>query len=421
MKKLIILLLIPAQLIYAQNEITLERCYQLARENYPNLHQTELLTEISRLQKENIATSKLPQVMLNAQATYQSEVTHIDFAIPSISIPSISKNQYKAYAEFRQSIWDGGISAASASVEDAVLQSNLNQLEVEAYKLNEQVAQAFFTAMATNRQEEVLLAHLKVLQEQLKTIKSGIENQMVEPVAKLVIEAEIVNIEQQQMQLKSGKNAALGILSVLTGKKLLSNVELIYTEDDIKPATAFSRPEFGLFSTRKAQLEKQSLLLVKKRNPKIFGFGQAGYGRPGLNLLRNKFDTYYLVGAGISWNAFDWKNSVRQQKMLQFQSQIIDRQEETFKQNLNLLLVLQQEQINQLKNLLKTDKELENLRTEIARSSASKFKNGTLTSAEYIKDMQAKTIAKLNSEVHKVQLLEAIEKYNLIKGKACLK
>ena len=94
MKRLLILLLLPIQMVFAQNEISLEKCYSLARENYPNLKQAEIWQEISSLKKENIKTNYLPQVLLNGQATYQSDVTKIDISMPGISIPSVAKDQY---------------------------------------------------------------------------------------------------------------------------------------------------------------------------------------------------------------------------------------------------------------------------------------------------------------------------------------
>ena len=46
------------------------------------------------------------------------------------------------------------------------------------------------------------------------------------------------------------------------------------------------------------------------------------------------------------------------------------------------------------------------------------FENETITTSDYIQDVQAETVAKLNIEIHQIQLNEAIEKYNLIKGKS---
>ena len=416
-KYFLIILIYNATVVFAQPEVSLDDCYNWARENYPNLKQTEIWPKITSLKKENLKINYLPQVTLNGQATYQSDVTKVDIAMPGISLPSVSKDQYKAYAEMKQSIWDGGITAANAKLEEAVLQSQLSQVEVELYQLNEQVLQAFFTALAMDKQKEVLAAQKKVLQEKLKAVQSGVENQMVEKSAALALEAEILNLEQNELQLEAGKNTAIQMLSVLTGQTIGKNASLKYETPEENTQTKLTRPELQLFSAQKTQLEKQNELLTKTRNPKVFGFGQAGYGRPGLNMLNNNFDTYYMVGLGVSWNAFDWKKTSRQKQMLQLQSQIISKQEETFNQNISLLLAQQNEQIQKLEKLLETDAKMVTLRTEIAHTSASKLENETITTSDYIQDVQAETIAKLNIGLHRIQLNEAKEKYNLIIGK----
>ena len=67
--------------------------------------------------------------------------------------------------------------------------------------------------------------------------------------------------------------------------------------------------------------------------------------------------------------------------------------------------------------MLDNDNKLVELRTEISKAAASKLENETITASDYIQEIQAETISKLNYELHKIQLNEAIEKYNLIKGK----
>ena len=417
MKYILLLLLMPVYQAFGQQIITIDNCYMWARENYPNLKHAQIRKEISDLQKENNHTGYLPRVLLNGQATYQSDVTGIGLALPNISIPAVSKDQYKAYAEIRQTIWDGGLTYAGTQLEEAVLQNDLNRLEVEIYKLNEQVSQAFFTILAIDKQKEVLAAQKIVLSEKLKSIQSGVKNQVVEKSAALLVKAEIFNIEQNEIELAAAKKTALRILVILTGKSFEENSIFHYGKEDIKNTYLYARPEYALFSAQKTQLEKESELIQKSRNPILFGFGQAGYGRPALNMLSDKFDTYCLVGAGISWNAFDWKKTARQKQVISLQQQIIDHQEKTFNQNLQILLAQQNEQIKKFEKLLETDIEMVSLQSEIAQISASKLENETITMADYIQDLQSETIAKLNYELHKIGLNEAMEKYSLIKGK----
>ncbi|MFW6371064.1 MAG: TolC family protein, partial [Bacteroidota bacterium] len=196
MKRLFVLMLFlfPLRMLYGQEIIHLDSCYLLARENYPNLKQSGMYKEITALQKENIRLNYLPNVVLNGQATYQSDVTGIDIALPNVTIPRAPKDQYKAYAEIRQQIWDGGVTAASATVEDALLQNQLNELEVEIYKLNEQVAQAFFTVLIAKKQLEVLEARKRIMEERLKTVESAVKHGTAEKASVSVVKAEILNL-----------------------------------------------------------------------------------------------------------------------------------------------------------------------------------------------------------------------------------
>ncbi len=417
MRKFLILLLLPAQLAWGQTNIELDSCYARARQNYPNLKQMELWKEISSLNQENNKTAYLPQVTLTGQATYQSEVTKVPVSIPGISIPTVSKDRYNTYAELQQTIWDGGISKTNRQLEDAILNSNLSQLEVEMYKLNEQVAQTFFTALIVNKQKEVIQTQIKTLNERLNLIESAIKNGAMEASSSLVLRAEILNLEQNIVELDAAKNASRQVLEILVGNKISDNAKYVYqTNNPINSEQA--RPEFELFATQRNQLSTQMELLTKTRNPKLFGFGQVGYGKPGLNMLLDEFKGYYLFGMGVSWNAFDWKKTARQKQVLQIQQDMLQSQEETFTQNLDMLLVQQNEQIKKIETLIGNDQNMVDLRTGITKAAASKLENETITASDYVQELQAETIAKLNYELHKIQLNQAREKYRLIKGKS---
>src|SRR5690606_26733920 len=169
MKKLIYILffMMSFQMSYSRQIIHLDSLYIGARNNYPNIKHAGIYIAISSLNESNHAVNKLPQVILNAQASYQSDVTGIEPGVPGLTIPAASKDQYKIYAEFLQPIWDGGISNAAVKLEEALLKTNLSQLDVELYQLNEQVAQLFFAVLAAIKQEEALNAQKTTLLERL--------------------------------------------------------------------------------------------------------------------------------------------------------------------------------------------------------------------------------------------------------------
>ena len=133
-------------------------------------------------------------------------------------------------------------------------------------------------------------------------------------------------------------------------------------------------------------------------------------------MLNNKFDTYYLVGIGLSWNVLDWKTTSRQQQVLKLQQDIVQTKQESFVRNIDLATDQQIKLISRLTELMKSDRELIEIRERITKTSASKLENGTITTADYIQDLNAETTARLALETRKIQLEQAQADLKNIRG-----
>jgi outer membrane protein TolC len=415
-KLLFIALILPAQLLMAQESVTLKQCQEWARENHPVLKQLDLYQQILSLKNENNATSYLPQLNLNGQATYQSAVTKIGISLPNIKIPGVDKDQYKIYLDFKQTIWDGGLSKAKELANNAENAGNLQQTEVELYQVKDQVNQFFFTSFLIQENLKILDKKIETLNERKAQLQSAVNNGVVLSAELDRLLAEIMTTQQSEIELKSNLETVLYGLSILTGKTVELFGNLVLPNDGVVPSQIVLRPEIDLFAKQNALLGANSEILRKARNPKLFGFGQAGYGKPGLNMLSNTFDTYYLVGVGLSWNVFDWKNTSRQQQMLKLQQEIVQTKEKWFLQGIDLATDQKNKQINRLNELMKSDQDLITLRERITKTSASKLENGTITSADYIQDLNAEVTARLALQTHQIQLQQAYIDLNNIRG-----
>ena len=89
--------------LYAQanDVITIEKAYQLARKNYPLIKQRDLIAKTKEYTVSNAAKGYLPVFSVNGQATYQSTVTSFPFQVPGFKAPVYSKDQYKIYGRSR--------------------------------------------------------------------------------------------------------------------------------------------------------------------------------------------------------------------------------------------------------------------------------------------------------------------------------
>lgn len=415
-KLLFTLLLLTVQLLVAQEPVTLEKCQQWARENHPVLKQSEIYQQILELKNENTATTFLPQVTLNGQATYQSDVTKIGLSLPGMNIPTVDKDQYKFYLDLKQIIWDGGLNKAREVVNKTESAGNQSAVEVELYQVKEKVNQFFFTSFLIQENLKIMEKKTETLTERRKILESAVKNGMVLSSELDQLLAELIKTNQLILELKSNRENVLSALAILTGKNSGEIASLALTELSVLNDKPLMRPELDFFGKQNELLDASAELLKKQRNPKLFGFGQAGYGKPGLNMLNSEFDTYYLVGVGFNWNVFDWKNTNRQRQILKLQQDIVQTKQASFVRNIDMATDQQNRQIDQLTELLKTDEELIAVRERITKTSASKLDNGAITMADYIQDLNAETTARLTLETHKIQLKEARIKLGNIRG-----
>jgi outer membrane protein TolC len=408
------LLCFPA-FAFAQPALTLSECWESAHDNYPKLKQTELLQQVTLLNKENLRTAYLPQIELKGQASYQSDVVKLPITIPGITIPSMSKDQYKVYFDVKQSIWDGGITKAQEEIEDVSLDANLMKVEVDAFQIKNMVSSYYFGALVFDENMAVLAKQKEVLTASLNRMQSAANNGAARIKDLENLQAEVLKLDQQQIDLQSRRAGMVKALAILTGKTLAGDVPL-ETPEALSLQSMSIRPELKLFDIQNEQITAGNSLLDATRYPKFYGFGQAGYGRPGLNMLNNAFDTYYIVGVGASWQVTDWKKVRRNKEANARQMEVVETMRDDFNQKQQAQLDEISEKIEGVKAMMKTDDDIVKLRESIAKRSAGELDAGTITSSDYLTDVNAESVARINAGIHKLQLVQLVINYNTILG-----
>ena len=421
MKKIILLFLILfCKLSFSQTSdtLTLDICQKKALENYPLIKQKDLINKTSELKLFDIAKAYLPQLNLNGQATYQSEVTELPFAIPHITIPTLDKDQYKAAFDITENIYDGGYSAKQKKLEQVSLQSNLQDLETQLYQLKDKVNTIFFGIIALQEIKKLLLVQKEDVKNNLLQVESGVKNGAVIQSNADVLKAEIIKIDEQVIELESGITSGFNMLGDYLNTTI-SETSVLKLPETITPKTDYdiARPELKSFELQQQTLDASKSLLDCQLIPRVSGFGELGYGRPGLNMLSNSFNPYYLIGAKITWNLWDWNQTKNEKQLIDIQSQTLNTQKDLFNQEIKLLLEKNISDIQKYQDLLEKDKEIIALRKNITSSSESQMVNGAITATEYLTEKNEELQAKLNLETHKIELVKAQIDYLTTKGK----
>ena len=138
-----LLLLLPF-MGFAQEVLTLEDCYRLARDHYPTIQKLDLITRSEDYTLANANKAYLPQVSITGQASYQSET--IDFSesigrlLLPITLPTVSKDQYKVVGEVSQLLYNGGATRAQKQLIKAQSAVQAQAVETQLYTLKQWVS-----------------------------------------------------------------------------------------------------------------------------------------------------------------------------------------------------------------------------------------------------------------------------------------
>jgi outer membrane protein TolC len=413
--KLVLLLLFLVSISSnAQQNLTLEECYSLVTKNYPLSKQTGLIQQKSSYEIEALSKGKLPKIDVNAQATYQSDVIGFPTTMPGVQ--PLNKDQYRATLDVNQLIYNGGIIDASAKLKEAQTKIQQQQIEVSLYQLKSRINQYYFSILLLQEKSALLLSKKELLGSKVKEVKSAVKFGAILPASEQVLEAEIIKINQQLTEIKFENIKLLNNLSELTFTKIDAETILILPISNPNYTNA-TRPEIAFYDLQNEQLEFSKSVISKSNLPKINAFGQAGYGNPGLNMLDNSFQTFYVVGLKANWNVFDWGKNKTDKKALDISKEIVTSEKETFELNNKMQLEELDYEVKKMEELLLSDGEIIQIREKVIKSSDAQLKNGVITSSEYLVELTNLFEAKNILKTHEVQLAATKSNYEIIKGK----
>jgi len=400
----------------AQDTISLNWCIDKAHINHPRFGNTSIIESISENKLENIHSGNLPQLELNGKASYQSDAISIDLPIPGIDFPSSPKDQYKVSLDITQSIYDGGFSKSKGKIEDASKNVEISQLEIDLRTSKMQIKDLYFSILNLQKNLEIIDVSLNQLQENRIVVETGINNGVLLDSDRDLLDVEIIKLKQRKSELLNAKRTGIEVLSFKMGEAIDPSVTFLPTDFYIPQLDSIERMEEKLLDQQAEVLEMNKSLLKARTMPKLYAFGQFAYGNPGLNMLKDEFDTYYIVGAGLKWTIWDWNTTNRDKEALTYQQNLINSRKLQFESDIHSALVNQKSTIkNHEENLLAFENIL-NLRSNITKTAKVQLQQGVMKTLDYLTIFNQETMSRIQLENEKLLLQQAIAKYLEITG-----
>lgn len=406
MKRTVFFFTLSLAAMLAHAQLTLEECQRRAQDNYPLVRQYGLIEKARGYDLSNAGKGYLPQFSLSGKATYQSDITRLPVEIPNLDIKTASKDQYQVMLEVQQTLWDGGDIRSRKRLTRAASEVELEKQHVDMYALTDRVNQLFFGILLLDEQ----LKQNSLLQEDLGRTHKQVVDYIANGIATLsdldAVSVEQLNTRQHRVELETTRRAYLSMLAAFTGKDLSSETVLLKpaAEENIDRQMN-NRPELRWYDAQGEQLHQQEAALNTRLMPRFGLFVQGAYGNPGLNMLKDEFNAYYMAGVRMSWNFGSLYTLKNDRRRIDNTRQQIETGRDVFLFNISLQATQQDAGIVSMRRQMVDDDEIIRLRGNIRRAAEAKVQNGTMTVTDMLREITNESMARQTKALHEVQLL----------------
>jgi outer membrane protein TolC len=366
-----------------------------------------LIEKTKEYHLSNANKGYLPQLLLTAKATYQSDVTRIPIDFPGIT--GLNKNQYGVTLEISQTLFDGGVIHSQRNSVKAASSVEEKETEVSLYSLNERINQLYFSVLLLDEKLNLNNLLREELQRNYNQISAYVQNGMAHSADLDAVMVEQLKLNQNNEQLTHPRRAYLEMLFALLGENLPPDMKL--QKPDVANQfviTLVTRPELDLFEARLKSLDTSEQGITAGLLPKLGLFVTGGYGRPGLNMLDNDFAFYYVGGIRLTWNFGNLYTQKNNRGIIAINKNRIFAQRDAFLVNTTIDIAKHTNEINKIKAMIQYDDEIIRLQNSIKQSAQAKVAGGTFSVTDWMREINAEDRAKQDKVLHETELMMTV-------------
>lgn len=397
---------------------TLEECQQAAAHNYPMIRQYDLIGKTTALTIANIQKGWLPKISVQAQATYQSDVTAWPDQMQTmmqqtgISLAGLKKDQYRMGIDINQTVYDGGAISSQKAIARQQGAVQAAQTEVNIYQVRQRVNEMYFGLLLLDEQMTLNRDLQELLGTNEKKLASMLKNGTAAESDYHSVKAERLSAAQQMTSLQSQRQALQRMLSVFCGVDVSNPVKPALTVAALQQQTIL-RPELRAIDAQIHLANAQEKALNAALMPHIGLFAQGYYGYPGLNMfedmMRRRWTLNGIVGARLTWDISALYTHRNDKHKIRLQREMAENQREVFLFNNRLEQIQENENISRYRKLITADQEMIELRSSVRKAAESKLAHGIIDVNDLVREINAENAARVQQSVHEIEMLREME------------
>lgn len=417
MKKTLLIILCCIAGFSTAAQPDLERCRELAKENYPLIRRYGLIDQTKEYTLSNASRAWLPQVSLSAQATYQSDVARWPeqfesmLAAQGLDMPGLRKDQYKVQLDIQQTIWDGGKSRSDKEIAEGEAEQSRLSTDVDMYAAESRVTELYFGILLLQEQQNLLEDMMKRMRSSLEYVDALVENGVAMQADADAIEVQILSTNQNLTQVRMQEQSFRRMLELFIGEPL-GEEELILPQSAEPIGFESERPELKLFDAQMSLLQAKEEAVNVSLTPKFALFAQGYYGYPGLNMFENMMSSKWslngIVGVRMSWNIGGFYTSANAKRQIRTAMSTVALQKDIFTFNSRLQAEQESADIAAMRAALRDDDRIVELRSSVREAAETRLQEGMIDTNDLLGKISDESSAKITRSTHEIELLKAI-------------
>ncbi len=299
-----------------------------------------LLEEQRAAQQYRISTKdRLFRIDFDANYLYRSKTLAINFpevpipggyVIPGREIEAGLHHNFDLNMRLTQPLFTGGVLSNSIQLNEVRQAIEVNQKFLKVNEIVGLIKSSYFQFHLLSQQKQ----SLQILEKNLNLHSQRIENLWSEGLARksdlLETLSKIEEIKANRSDIEQAIEAERLHFHRLCGY-YPEEIVATYEEKSMNKDAALSYFKENHPVLKTLQNEAEIIALQRKINsgkylPKISGFAELHYGKPGIDFFKKKWSLYFQGGIVLSLQVFDWNRLSEEKILLDYQEQKISNQ-----------------------------------------------------------------------------------------------
>lgn len=305
-----LLLLVP---LFATTVFTdLRSIFSFAERHSLSLRNANL--EIKKQRYDVLIASRQKLFTLELQSSYSrvSKVMELELPFSTERILFGTKNVYDFSLIFTQPIFTGG--KLTTNVHIKKLEKSEKELEknVLENKLYTEIARLYYRGVISTLQREVFLKRRDFLKELLMDTEKLYKEGQIDYTEVLQVKKKLNDVEMGLKELTERiRRVKIGIFNLIGMDDFDGEIKF-KKSPELKPLPVIKRiqhPELSLLQQKERKLQQIIKLEKSSLYPQVFLVGKYSYGKPGIDLIRKEWMSYWNVGISASFTIWNWKTT----------------------------------------------------------------------------------------------------------------